>query len=126
MIFASDLGVVREHCRQHTPLGVIGSHMRRAGAEATRLVQRHAAAVIQDRELVHVDVHPLLVFTRQLRPRAQANDRDTHKANDNASSLRALHVDPPTARALTGTPAGNPRSPPQTGRALGCHRPTAG
>jgi hypothetical protein len=83
VIFTSDLGVVREHCRQHTPLGVIGCHMCRAGAEATLLVQRHAAAVIQDRELVHVDVHPLLGFTRQLRPRAQANNRDTHTANDN-------------------------------------------
>jgi hypothetical protein len=34
---------------------------------------------------VHVDVHARLVFARQLRPRAQPNDRDTHRANDNAT-----------------------------------------
>ena len=33
----SDLSVVRRHCRRHTLLGMIGSHMRRAGAEATLL-----------------------------------------------------------------------------------------
>ena len=89
-----DLGVVWKHCRQHTLLGVIGSHARRTGAEATLLVHRKTAAIIQDRNLVHIDVHALLVLARQLRPRAQANDGHTHRANDNATSLRALHVDP--------------------------------
>jgi len=65
VILTSDLSVVRKHCRQHTALSVIGSHTRRAGAEATLLVQRKTAAVIQDRKLVHVNAHTLLVFTRQ-------------------------------------------------------------
>jgi len=33
----SDLSVVRKHCRRHTLLGMIDSHMRRAGAEVTLL-----------------------------------------------------------------------------------------
>src|SRR5215472_371299 len=89
MILTSDLGVVRKDCRQHTALDVIGSQMGRARAEATILVQRKAAAAIQDSELVHVDVHASLVPARQLRPGAQANDRDSHKMNDNAASWQA-------------------------------------
>jgi len=87
MILTSDLGVVRKHRREHTALEVLGSQVRCARAEATISVQREAAAVIQDSELVHVDVHASLVSARQLRPRAQANDRDTHKVNDNEAAL---------------------------------------
>jgi hypothetical protein len=66
VILTSDLSVIRKHCHQHTPLSVIGSHTRRAGAEATLLVQHKTAAVIQDRKLAHVNVHTLLVLTHQL------------------------------------------------------------
>lgn len=66
----SDLGVVWKHGRWHAALGMLGSHVRRAGAEATVSVQRQAAAVSQDGELMHVDVHALLALMRQLRPRA--------------------------------------------------------
>jgi hypothetical protein len=45
------------------------------------------AAVTQDRELVHIDVHTSLVPARQLRPRTQANDRDPHKMNDNVAGM---------------------------------------
>jgi len=50
-------------------------------------MQRQAAAVTQDRELVHIDVHTPLVPARQLRPRTQANDRDPHKMNDNVAGM---------------------------------------
>jgi hypothetical protein len=120
VIFTSDLGVVRKHCRQHTALGVIGSHVRRAGAETTILVQRHTATIFQGRELVHVEVHAPVVLTRQLHPRAQANDRGTHRASYNATSLRALPVDPATPPALTGTQPEDPGHRPQAGR---CHKP---
>lgn len=103
VILARDLGVVRQHRRQRTALGMTGSHVRRAGAEAKFPVQRHSAAIIQDGELVHVEVHAPVVLALQFYPRAQANDGDTHTANDNATSPQALHVDPPRAPALTDT-----------------------
>ena len=113
VIFTSDLGVVRKHCRQHTALGVISSQVRRASAETTILVQRHPAAIIQGRELVHVEVHTPVALTRQLHPRAQANDRDTHTANDNATWLRAaLPVGPATSPALTGAQPEDPATAP--------------
>jgi hypothetical protein len=58
------------------------------------LVQRKAAAVIQDGELVHVDVHASLISMRQLRPRAEANDRNTHSVNDNATPPAAGSAGP--------------------------------
>src|SRR5207302_7032479 len=85
MILTSDLGIVRKHRREHTALEVLGGQVRSARAEAAVVVQREAGAVIQDSELVHVDVHASIVSARQLRPRAEANDRDAHEVNDNAS-----------------------------------------
>ena len=84
MILTSDLGVVRKHRREHTALEVLGGQVRSARAEAAVSVQREAAAVIQDSELAHVDVHACLVSARKLRPRAEDNDRDAHEVNDNA------------------------------------------
>ena len=112
VIFISDLGVVWKHCRQHTPLSMLGSHVRRAGAEATILVQRKTAAVIQHRELMHVDVHASLIPVRQLRPRTQANNRDTHKVNASATSpagrVRPLQR---TAATLGTSPRSKPHDP---------------
>jgi len=81
-----DLGVVRKHRREHTTIDMLSSQVRRARAKATILVQRQTATIVQDRELVHIDVHPPMVPARQLRPRTQANDRDTHTVNDSATS----------------------------------------
>jgi hypothetical protein len=49
-------------------------------------VQRHTATIIQDGELVHVEVHTMPVPARQLRPRAQAHNRDTHMVDDTAGT----------------------------------------
>ena len=86
MILASDLGIVRKHCRKDTSPGMLGTQVRRTRAEATIFVQRKTAAVLQDRKFVHTDAHAPLIPARQLRPRAQANDRAAHKVNASATS----------------------------------------
>jgi len=85
MILTSDLCIVPKHCREHTSLSMPRSQMRRTCGEPTILVQRKTAAVIQHRKLMHVNVHASLIPARQLRPRTQANDRDTHKVNASAT-----------------------------------------
>ena len=50
MSCTSTAAISRAGCAPvHTPLGVIGSHTRRVGAETTLLVRQKTAAVIQDR-----------------------------------------------------------------------------
>ena len=85
MILTGYLGVIWKHGREHASLDVISGQVCRARAEAALLVQRETAAVIQHGEFVHVNVHASLVCPRQFRPRAQADDRDTHARNDNAT-----------------------------------------